>query len=326
MNISRRNFNKSLLSFFPAINLISGSGADFIRKKGKSKVIQAVPGSFIRINNDINMDQVRKFLDKGIIKLTGSLSPVQGWKFLFSTGDKVGIKLSCLPGKPLSSSRSIVKAVIGGLISAGVRENNIIVWERSNRELRKAGFPVSFKGVRVYGTDHYERGGYSSDIEFSGSVGTCFSKIMYEVDALINIPVLKDHDLSGISCSMKNFYGAIYNPNKFHSNNCDPYIAELNAHPLIKKKLRLVICDASRIQINNGPAYFPKYANDYGSVLMGTDQVSIDLTGWKIIESERKKAGLNSLKDSGREPKYIATAAKLGIGTDKDSGIDLIRI
>lgn len=326
MNISRRNFNKSLLSFIPAINLISGSGTEFMKRKGKSMVVRAEPGSFIRTDNDVNMDKVKKFLDKGLTKLTGLSSPDQGWKSLFSPGEKVGIKLSCLPGKPLSSSRGIVKAVIEGLISAGVRENNILVWERSDRELRRAGFPVSGRGVRVYGTDHYDRGGYSSDIEFSGSVGTCFSKIMYEVDALINIPVLKDHDLSGISCSMKNFYGAIYNPNKFHSNNCDPYIAELNAHPLIKNKLRLVICDATRIQINNGPAYYPKFSRDYGSVLLGTDQVSIDLTGWKIIESERKKAGLNSLKDSGREPKYIETAAKLGIGTNKDSEIDLIKV
>ncbi|MEN8154790.1 MAG: DUF362 domain-containing protein [Acidobacteriota bacterium] len=326
MNISRRKFNKNLLSFLPAINMISGSGSGLMKRKRQSIVIQAEPGSFIRINNDVNMEKVKKFLDKGIKKLTEYSSPDEGWRSMFSPGDKVGIKLSCLPGKPLSSSRGIVKAVIEGLASAGIKENNILVWERSNRELQNAGFPLSFKGVRVYGTDQYAGGGYSSEIEFSGSVGTCFSKIMYEVDALINIPVLKDHDLSGISCSMKNFYGAIYNPNKFHSNNCDPYIAELNAHSIIKKKLKLVICDASRIQINNGPAYYPKYSKNYGSVLMGTDQVALDHTGWQIIEKERKRAGLISLKDAGREPEYIESAVKLGLGENRDSKIDLIRI
>jgi hypothetical protein len=113
---------------------------------------------------------------------------------------------------------------------------------------------------------------------------------------------------------MKNYYGAIYNPNKFHRNNCDPYIAELNTHPIIKEKQRLIVCDASRIQVNNGPAYFPRYSVDYGAILVGRDPVALDYQGWQIIEEERKRLKLPSLKTVEREPKYIMTASKLKLG------------
>jgi len=149
---------------------------------------------------------------------------------------------------------------------------------------------------------------------------------MERVDALINIPVLKDHDLAGISGAMKNFYGAIQNPNKYHGNNCSPYVAELNTHPLIKNKLRLNLCDATRIQVHNGPAYFPAHALDYGGLLVSRDPVALDYLGWQIIEKERKARGLKTLAQEDREPKYIMEAAGLRLGTADPGKIHTIKI
>ncbi|MCP4218818.1 MAG: DUF362 domain-containing protein [bacterium] len=164
------------------------------------------------------------------------------------------------------------------------------------------------------GTDHYNGSGYSNDIEFSGSVGTCFSRIAERVDTLISVPVLKDHDIAGVSIGMKNFYGAIHNPNKFHGNCCDPYVAEICNHRFIKDKLRLTVCDATRAQYNNGPAFFQRYAWEYGGLLVSRDPVALDYVGWQMIEEKRKKEGLKSLKNCKREPTYIKTAEKLGLG------------
>ena len=61
----------------------------------------------------------------------------------------------------------------------------------------------------VYGVlvrDELPGGGYEPEPQFAGSVGTCFSKIVSHLcTAIINVPVLKDHDLAGISVAMKNF-------------------------------------------------------------------------------------------------------------------------
>jgi uncharacterized protein (DUF362 family) len=260
------------------------------------------------------------------MRLTDHPAPAAAWHSLFSSGEKIGIKLSCLPGRALSSGYGLVMAIVAGLQSAGVKEKNIYIWERTNRELERAGFAPGRSDLNIVGTDSYPGDGYSDTIEFAGSVGTRFSRIMEKVDALINVPVLKDHDLAGVSIGMKNFYGAIYNPNKFHQNNCDPYVAELSTHPLIKNKLRLIICDASRVQVNNGPAYSPAYAWEFGGILVGRDPVALDYLGWQIIETRRKAIGLKSLKAVKREPTYIATAAKLKLGNMDMSNVRKIEI
>ncbi|MFH1623651.1 MAG: DUF362 domain-containing protein, partial [Pseudomonadota bacterium] len=189
-------------------------------------------------------------------------------------------------------------------------------WDRSTSELKRAGFKINVRGrgVRCFGTDMV---GYDRQPEIKGSIGSCFSKIVSTYcSALISVPVLKDHDLAGISISMKNFYGAIHNPNKYHDNNCDPYIADLNSHPYIKEKLRLVICDGIIGVYHGGPSYKARWSWNYNGLLISQDPVAVDSMGRRIIEEKRKEMGLGSLTEAGREPKYIATAAKLGLGID----------
>jgi uncharacterized protein (DUF362 family) len=135
---------------------------------------------------------------------------------------------------------------------------------------------------------------------------------------------LKDHDLCGVSLSLKNFYGAIHNPNKYHDHGCDPYIADVNAHPYIKDKLRLVICDGLIGQCNGGPGYKPQWAWPYSGLLLSRDPVAIDRTGCHIIEEQRKATGLQSLAAAGRPAKHIQTAAQRGLGISDMNKINRI--
>ncbi len=325
-DISRRQFGKALLSSaagisaalaFPSLLPAFDTNPNDSGVMDKPSVISMCSEKLKRVNNDVPKENIIPFLDQGVMKITGKPTAVSAWKSLFASDEKVGLKLSCLPGKPLSSSVGLVLAIVNGLKLCGIKESNIYIWERTERELERAGFSSSnplFKGLNVVGTDFLGNDGYLETIEFAGSVGTRFSWIMERVDALINVPVLKDHDLSGVSAGMKNFYGAIYNPNKFHRNNCNPYVAELSTHPLIRNKLRLIVCDATRVQVHNGPAFFPKYAWEYGGLLVSRDPVALDYAGWQLIETGRKNSGLNTLKEAGREPVYIFTGGKLGLG------------
>jgi len=323
--ISRRVFNRQVL--------ITGSAGILLpeilrsqEKRKKSIVVVAQSRQLQRKHHQVSQAAARKYIDKALARITKLNSAEKAWTQLFTPTERVGIKLSCLPGKPLSSSRGVVMAIISGLLSAGVKAKNIIVWERTDRELKDAGFALNELGPLVYGTDHVLGGGYARDVEISGRVGTCFSQIIKSVDALINVPVLKDHDIAGVSIGMKNFYGAIHNPNKFHDNHCDPYVAHLCQHPYIKNKLRLTVCDATRIQIHNGPAFYPRYAHEYGGLLIGTDPVALDFIGWQIIEGKRREAGLKSLKEENREPTYIFTAADLKLGQANKNLIKVERI
>ncbi|HHT9118349.1 MAG TPA: DUF362 domain-containing protein [Candidatus Hypogeohydataceae bacterium YC38] len=290
------------------------------------KVVLARNERFFGSGGQINNVLVGKAVDDGIMRLTGQGSPAKAWASLFDPKDVVGLKLNCLAKKAFSPHLELVESIIKGLVSAGVKEGNIIVFDRYTRELEEAGFRLRKSGgVQCLGTDELAGGGYEPRPQVVGSVGSCFSRIVSSFcSALISVPVLKDHDLSGVSVAMKNFYGVIHNPNKYHDNNCDPYIAELNTHPYIKNKLRLVICDALVAQYNGGPAFKSQWAWPFGGILMGMDPVAVDRISANIIEEKRKEMGLPSLKQVKREPKYIQTAARLGLGIDATEKIKLI--
>ncbi len=292
----------------------------------ESRVVEVRDDRLKRMGDDLNPVTTGQLLNQAVRKLIRSKSDIAAWRALFNPRERVGIKVSCLPGRKLSTSVGLVHAIVEGLGLAGVPARNITVWERTGRELKEAGFVLSRHGVRVMGTDEFANGGYSSRIVFAGSVGTCFSVLMEQFDAIITVPVLKDHDIAGISAGMKNFYGAIYNPNKYHGNGCNPYVADLCTHPMIRDKLRLVVVDASRIQLQNGPAYFHRYALEYGGLLVGSDPVAVDATGWRIVDRERVKKGLKTLKQVHRLPGYIATAEKRGLGHMEAQFVEKITI
>lgn len=290
--------------------------------------IGADPDYSRRSSGSRRFEIAKSLLNKSLLELTKEKDIKSAWGRVAGKDDIVGLKLNCMSAPNLSSSKEMVFAVAEGLKLAGVKENNIIIWERSNRELERGGFEInsSSKGVRCFGTDSLDQP-FESKIEFSDSIGSLFSNIIANLcTTIINIGILKDHDLSGVCAGMKNFYGAIHNPNKYHDNNCNPYISDLCNHRYIKDKLKLTVIDAIVCQYQGGPAYNARWCSDINSIITGFDMVAVDRVAHDIIEKERKKNGLPSLKEDKRYPAYIETAEKLGLGIGDINRIKLLKI
>jgi len=139
---------------------------------------------------------------------------------------------------------------------------------------------------------------------------------------------MKDHGICGVSIGMKNLFGAINNPNKYHDAVGDPYIADVNLIPQIRQKIRLTICDALSPQYEGGPPYMPQWTWQMDSLFIAQDMVALDYCGWQMIEQQRARAGMESLKVCGREPTYIATAADSAhrLGTNDPEKIEMIKV
>ncbi len=324
---SRREFLKGLFAT-PLIftSCLYGSKEEFNRNAySEEGRVVIVKSSRYGRNSSISFSKM--MLSKGIKIFTKSENEIDGLKKLFRKDDVVGIKVNTLGGRNLSPLPSTVYALAQLLVEAGIDEDNIIIWDRSSRELKRAGFKINTgKGIKCFGTNSLING-YDSELSFAGSVGSCFSKIISKFStAIINIGVMKDHDLAGISGALKNFYGAIHNPNKYHDNNCSPYVAELNTHPYIRDKLRLNIIDAPIGQYHGGPGYNPNYTFNFKGILLSTDQVAIDSVILDIIERERKKNGKPPLKEEKRYPKYLDVAEKLGLGVRDLNKINKIEV
>lgn len=257
----------------------------------------------------ISPKTMNSMIADGICKLTGQEHPRDAWLSIFSPFERVGIKVNALGGRMICTRPEVAYSVAQQMIACGIPARNILIWDRLTSELKAAGYDIQRGGdqIQCYGTDN----DYESLPEISGSIGSCFSRLLTEgCDALISLPVLKDHDLAGVSLCLKSFYGAIHNPNKYHANGCDPFIADLNDHPHIKNKLRLVIIDGLRAQYNGGPAYRAQWSWPYSGLLMSRSSVAADLVGTEIIEQQRKMKGLPTLREAGRHPIHILTAAR----------------
>lgn len=137
-------------------------------------------------------------------------------------------------------------------------------------------------------------------------------KVLDEADVLINVPKLKHHGGAGVTISLKNHLGSIYDRGAVHGAGIQQGIADLNTCSSIRGKHRLTICDAIRPMVNNGPKWGP--CVHYGGILAGTDPVAVDVIGTEIL---RKLPG-NTVPAN---PSHIAKAAALGLGTSNRSSI-----
>jgi uncharacterized protein (DUF362 family) len=327
---SRRDFLRASLSGAALLCAGGAAGtaaiAEPVAVDAKSRVIVARDPQLRGTGSTVEFGRVAALLDRVMLVLTGHKNPADAWRMLVRPGETVGLKVNALGGRGISTNVQLVAAVCGRLQEAGIKAGDIVVWDRDSDELERAGFHLAMGGDRVqcFGTD---RAGYEPELAAWGSVGGRLSKILTgRCGVLINLPVLKDHDGAGVTIALKNMYGVINNPNKYHPNGCDPFVADLNMLPEIRSRLRLTICDATTAMYEGGPGYKPEHSWNANALLVSADPVALDHTGWRMIERKRAEKGLKTLEAEGRPPRYIATAADAThrLGTNDPKKISVV--
>jgi uncharacterized protein (DUF362 family) len=262
-------------------------------------------------------------LGRAIARATACASPADAMRSLFKPSDTVGIKVNCLAGPRMSPRPELVEALAELVAGAGVERTSIIVFERSSRELDRAGFTVRRKGgpFLCYGIDN----DFDRRPTESGSIGSCFARLVSTTcSALISVGVVKDHDFAGVSAGLKNWYGVIHNPNKYHDNNCDPYVVDVLRAPFLGPKVRLTVLDGTMAQYRGGPAYFKAGEFGLGVVAASTDGVAADAWAWREIDRERSRRALPSLAAEARAPAFIGTAARAGLGCGDRNSLEVV--
>ena len=313
ININRREFIKKSLcvSSSAYLSSIPNYSCSQNNHSNISRVVIARNNLIRNSANSLNSTTINNLLNNAIESFL-KISPYKkAWEKLFSKNDIVGIKINCLAGRGMSTSIELVDSIIENLLAIGINKNRIIVWDRANRDLKKGGYKIqtSSRDIKYYGNDH---SGYTKKLYESGSIGSFLSNILVkQCSAIINVPILKDHGIVGITNALKNFFGAIHNPNKYHVTCGDPYIADLHLIPEIRNKVRLTICDLLTYQYEGGPPFMPQWAYNYNGLIVGADMVAIDNIAWEIIEKKRLEQNLPTLKSVGREPTYIKTAGDI---------------
>lgn len=152
---NRREFikNSAILAggtaLFGSSLMCGGAG----NRAQKSRVVSAAAEDML-IDQKYHPDAVHRAFSAGLKELTDENSLENAWASLFSPEDVVGIKVNCIGAPRISSSLESINETIKGLKSAGVKENNIIVWDHMDQAFRRTGLQVnrSQTGVRIQGT------------------------------------------------------------------------------------------------------------------------------------------------------------------------------
>ncbi len=266
--------------------------------------------------DEIDGKTVSRMFAEGFFALTGQKNLEDCFHSFLPMKDKIGIKINTIGGKSISTRPDVALCLANYLAENQEQNGKVIIWDRTNRELREAGYSLNWNrgGVRIFGTDT-QGVGHNRNLISHLNIGSLFSSIQSEmVSSSISLAILKDHGLAGVTAGMKNYFGSVHNPNKYHDTNCDPYVAEVFDTGQIKQKHRLTVLDGLVIQYHRGPSYHSRWAEKYGALIFSFDPVAADTVGWQVIEKLRATKGLPSLKEENREPGYLRTAERMGLG------------
>jgi uncharacterized protein (DUF362 family) len=306
------------------------------------------------VNRRVSPPAVGEMVDRGMKTLTGESAAKDAWARLFEPSDVIALKVNP-SGTPLTTtSIPLLREVIRALNSIGVPNRNLVVYDRNSTQLQVNGYHTCVPpGVRVAGLDERwrvngeSRTGYDRDVYCEMD---CFGEretrsylgriVSSEVNKIINLPTLKEHNASGVTGCLKNVaYGTFDNVDRTHANSktyTDPVIAIMCTAGPIRVKVVLNIMDGIRAVYHSGPfAWNPEFVWEAKTLLFGTDPVAVDRIELEIVEKKRKEVGAPSLWDRSpehlgstaemqrtarknrfyREPGHIKTASGLGLGT-----------
>ncbi|MCC7493630.1 MAG: DUF362 domain-containing protein [Fimbriimonadaceae bacterium] len=321
--MDRRDFLKEAAVGAAVLGLAAEQ--DLLAAAGPTVVVVHSAGAAAS-SGDARRQRIQKMLTAGIEKLSGQRGAA-AWKKYVKPSDVVALKVNVLASRA-ATSPLLADAVARGVISAGVKPPNCWIFDRFERELTAAGYRVGTQpgGHRVLATDTAGYG-YEATAVSSGSVSQRLSSIVAKhASVLVNLPVIKDHNIAGVTAALKNHYGCIHNPAALHGNHADPQIAEVNVIPALRRKQKLVISDALAVIYEGGPSFSPSYRFEQDCLLLATDPVAHDAVAWKMIEDIRAKKGLRPLARVGRNPGYLTSAASRALGVADLARINVVRV
>lgn len=238
-----------------------------------------------------------ELIARGLEALTGADAPEKAWQQILGDARRIAIKVNRVGAEVLGSSEPMVRALVDALSAAGYEPGRLHLIE----------VPEALQ--RTLGTRPAPEG-WGPPIVLAGRPEP-LARYLYEVDALINVPFLKTHQIAGMSGALKNLsHALVRHPARWHANGCSPFVGDVVGSEPVSSKLKLTISNAVRLVVNHGPDATTKDVSTYGGILLGMDPVAVDDVGLDILHVERRRVGLNSPLDV----RYLGAAVEAGVG------------
>jgi uncharacterized protein (DUF362 family) len=251
--------------------------------------------------------------DLGIQELGGMGTFVRkGQKVLI----KPNIGWDVIPELAADTNPMLVKRIIEHCFKAGAKE--VYVFDHTcdnwvncykNSGIERASKSAGAKVVPGNTENYYQ------EVQIPGGVrlkSTKVHELLLETDVFINVPILKDHNSTRMTCCLKNMMGVVWDRGYWHSNNLNQCIAD---YALFEKKPALNIIDCYNVMVKHGPMGVSKEdIVRMKSQIITTDWVAGDTAATKMLGVETEKI------------EYIPIAHKMGLGNMNLDSLNIKRI
>ncbi len=309
--LSRKSFLKYSLLGLAGLFL----GKDLLRAQTPiTRAFNGRPGRSIKGDHDI----VEANGDDPYSMTVRAVEAMGGMGRFVRAGDTVVVKPNIgwdrAPQYAATTNPMVVAALVELCYKAGAKRVNVFdnTCNAAQRCYVSSGIKAAAesKGARVYYPDNWNI--INAEFEYDSPMdGWPIIKDAVDCDCFINVPVLKNHSLTGLTLSMKNLMGVcLGSRGKMHSN-IGPMLADLT--DFIKPELTVI--DAYRILVGNGPSGGNLHdVVDMKKVIVATDPVLADSYASLL---------------AGKQPlsvKPIPEAAKRGLGSANVSRADVLKI
>lgn len=295
----------------------------------------------------VDQEVVDEMVGEGLKALTGTSDEVSAWRTLlpdYQPGQTIAIKVnfnnsSCAdPDNQIDALAEPVNGLIATLRKFGVAEQDIWIFDAlraiPDRFVRRLRYP----NVRLFDSGLkgcWERATFTSndphaqvDFGHPNLANRRLTDVVVEADYLINVPIMKDHGICGVTLGFKNHFGTIDRVVGGGADNLHDYIdpddplyrsdysplVDIYLNPHIGGKTVLVLGDGLYGALGNTnavPSRWSTFGNDApNSLLFATDPVAVDCVMLDLLDAE---PGYHP-KRSGADD-YLRVAASSGLGT-----------
>lgn len=259
-------------------------------------------------------DAAREAVHRAVTALAGEPDVGRAFGRFVSKDDRVGIKINMLGGRLSSTTKEVVDAIVEGVRAAGVPDANVMIFDQFGGNMRGGRYAWQEKPGQLRVINH-DVLGYEEQMTTSEGGGRGkLAKTLTWSTAIINVPVLKDHDTAGVTCAMKNMvFGCVERPPLMHAqiHTAIPHFYALDA---IRGRVRLIVCDGSFCLYDRGPKHNDAAHVTHDRVYATTDPVAMDAIALEVVERYRAENRLRTLARVRRPATYLALAEQIGLG------------